>query len=197
MRVMLNPNLNSTEGRVLTCPESLYDRYMQNKYIYPAIVLSGAFLLISALVPLILPLPAGYAVSARQAAQAVTPVPPNTVWTGNFVVKAGLPFVWLRVSPLSDASVVATAYPTQVLMAASAPNGQTQVWDGMQWWGFVTVPAVAISGWGEGASLEAGPTPTPTATMAPEMVASWGISTAVSVRRAGPPLWVAQKPCPP
>jgi hypothetical protein len=171
-------------------PKVLYDRIMKNQKIALACVLTGLFLLISVM----LPSAAGYTVSARPAAQAATPIPPNAAWTGNFVVRADLPFVWLRVTPFSSASVVATAYPNQALTAATSPDGQTQVWDGTQWWGYVTVPTVAVSGWVELTSLQAGPTPVPTATAAPEVVAPWGISTAVRVRATVTFAWLRQRP---
>src|SRR5689334_4130269 len=113
----------------------------------------GLFLIISALVLLMLPSTAG-------AAQSTTPTPPNATWVGNFTIRPDLPYAWLRVAPFSSASVVATAYPNQLVMAATSPDGQTQVWDGIQWWGYVSVPTVAVSGWVEIASLQMGLAPT-------------------------------------
>ncbi len=167
----------------------MYDGCMHNKKITFTIALSGFFLLVSTLL-----LTAGHPVSARQVAQTATPIPPAPVWTGNFVVRADLPFVWVRVAPSPSASVVATVNPNQILTAATAPDGQAEVWDGMQWWGFVTIPGGAISGWVEVASLVPGPAPTPTPTTAPEMVAPWGISTAVRVRASVASLWLRQRP---
>jgi hypothetical protein len=165
---------------------------MQNKKIGSAIALSGLFLLISVLT--VLPLTAQYTVSARHAAQVATPIPPNPAWTGEFIVRADLPFVWLREAPLPSAASVTTMYPNQVLAASVAADGQTQVWDGTQWWGYVTVPGSAVSGWIEIKSLNPRPAPTPTPTAVPEAVASWGISTAVRVRAAVNTAWLRQKP---
>src|SRR3954464_1521747 len=114
-----------------------YDPVMNNKKFTLTLAISGLFLLISTLLP--------FTVSARQA----TPTPPNTIWGGTFAVRGDLPFVWLRVGPFSSGSVTATAYPNQILVAVQSPDGRTQVWDGAQWWGYVSVPAVGIQGWVE------------------------------------------------
>ena len=180
--------------RFMAPTKLLYDRTMHNNKISLTIALSGLLLFIATFLPFLLPFTAGYKVSARRAAQVTTSTPTSVIWTGNFVVRADLPFVWLRVAPLSSASIVATAYSNQLLTAATAPDGQTQVWDGMQWWGYVTLPAATISGWVEVTSLQAGPAPTLTATIAPEVVAPWGISTAVRVRTSLAFAWLRQKP---
>jgi hypothetical protein len=166
---------------------------MKTKKITITIAVSGLFLFGLALL-FTPPLTASYTVSAQHADQVATPIPTQIAWTGNFVVRADLPFVWVRIAPQPSAANVATMYPKQILTAAVAPDGLTQVWDGTQWWGFVTVPGSTVSGWVEVASLEPGLAPTPTPTTAPEAVASWGISTAVRVREAVGFVWLRQRP---
>lgn len=165
---------------------------MKNKKVGFPIVLSGLVLLIL-MVGSIMLLP-HETVNARRANQAATPTPPNAAWAGTFVVRGDLPFVWLREAPLSSAASTATAYPNQTLTASVALDGRTQVWDGTQWWGYVNVPGVAVSGWIELTALQAAPTPTPTPTMAPQAVAGWGNSTAVRVRATLAYAWLRQKP---
>src|SRR5689334_21876843 len=116
---------------------------MYNKNTQNWVVLIAAVLLITAQLTLTLPSTTGHTVYARQALQTATPNSSGAAWTGNFIVRPGLPFVWLRVSPQSEASVIATGYPNQLFVAATAPDGQTQVWDGMQYWGYVSVPAIS------------------------------------------------------
>jgi len=81
----------------------------------------------------------------------------------NFVLRAGVPFAWLRSSPSSYSMALTTIYPGNVFVAENTTNKVLQTWDGTQWWGYFHIPNTNFYGWIEIQSVQGGITaPTPT-----------------------------------
>jgi hypothetical protein len=113
------------------------------------------------------------------------------------VLKAGIPFAWLRFEPSSFAAYTVTLLPGQTVQANDPP---TLSWDGSQWWVYVYPTSASGRGyfWVELNSLEARcqtstPTPTPgTGTGA----ANWQAGNTVRVRLNVPFVWFRAAPAP-
>src|SRR5262245_52967137 len=92
---------------------------------------------------------------AQPPAQTQTPTAkPFETWNNSlvFVLKTAKSFAWIRSTPSPTGSAIYTLRANMFVVAQDAqPAGE--VWDGVQWWGFVAVNP-QIHGWVEIDSLE-------------------------------------------
>src|SRR5258708_15467936 len=141
-----------------------------------------------------------WSASVGTIATASTPAPTPTAiysnWTGDFVIRSSVPFVWLRTTPSSYAQVITTIYPPSVVIASSDPNQGALFWDGVQWWGFVNLSMTVVRGWVELAFLDrTGPidvrvTPSPE----PGGRDSWPVGTVLRMKSQIPFIWLRAAP---
>jgi hypothetical protein len=128
------------------------------------------------------------AASAQQ--QQAVPAAP-TVENCPYIIRSGVPFVWLRNEPSIFGSVARTIYPGQGTFQLY--QGLTQ-WDGTQWWVWATT-STGTSGnyyWVEFNSLVS----QCVATQTPGGAASWTAGTTVRVRANVPFVWFRAAPAP-
>src|SRR5690242_9689256 len=81
----------------------------------------------------------------RAAATTPTPTPAPPNWSGDLVVAANIPFLWLRTQPASNANVIETIYASNVFTAVGSPSDLR--FDGVQWWGQIRTSSA--TGWVE------------------------------------------------
>jgi|GEM_PF-599645 len=127
-----------------------------------------------------------------------------TNWTAGttLVLAPGVPFAWVRASATPGGAVRTTLYPGIFAnVRDSAP-----VWDGVQWWWLINVPALNVFGYVEQKSLQAvtltsTPTasaPLPTATIIPgtpqTAAANWAAGTLLSVKPTVRFVWLRSAP---
>lgn len=135
-------------------------------------------------------------VSAAQTTETAD-MPPYREWKGSFVVAPDVPFVWLRLLPASDGTIVGTL-PPNTRLTAKTVNNIGLVFDPIhsQWWG--TVTDGRIEGWLEVKFMReyVPPTPAPTSTPAPTTQppavtpAPWPLSSQVRVRAGLSFVWL-------
>jgi hypothetical protein len=132
------------------------------------------------------------------ARRADTPTPVHKDWTGKFSIAQTVPFIWLRTSPSSTASVISTLYAPTVFIASVNPSGESQIFDGVQWWGFVSLPMTVTFGWVELNSLvrytEGGPTSTPATPNNLPAHEAWNTSSVVKIKSQVPYVWLRAAP---
>lgn len=140
------------------------------------------------------------------AAQQI-PVQPSVSADCPYVLKAGIPFAWLRVEPSSVAASAVTMLPGQTITLNNPP---ILAWDGVQWWLYVWpnfAPNVHGYYWVELGSIEIRcqpptltPTPTPTPLPPPPTqpsgAAPWQPGYTVRVRLNVPFVWFRSAPAP-
>jgi hypothetical protein len=122
------------------------------------------------------------------------PAQPSVQATCPYVLKAGIPFAWLRFEASSFAGFGVTLRPGETV---TLNNPAILAWDGTQWWVYVwpnAAPNVHGYYWVELNSIEprcqpATPTPAPGA-------ASWSPGTVVRVRLNVPFVWFRAAPAP-
>ncbi len=106
------------------------------------------------------------------------------------MVKAGVPFLWLRHDPSSYGGAITTIYPGRIFVASGS-----RVWDGVQWWGYVLLPPANTAGWVELSRIEritnVPPTTPPTPSTPKE---PWNSTTVVRVRESVPFVWLRADP---
>lgn len=130
-------------------------------------------------------------------AAAQQPNPPNVDTNCPFVLKAGVPFAWLRFAPSSSASYGVTLRPGETVSA----SGPAQLsWDGVQWWLYVWTNSPNVHGyyWVELGSLVsqcAQPTPTPQPQPG-NGAANWQQGNVVRVKFGVPFVWFRGQPFP-
>lgn len=117
------------------------------------------------------------------------------------VVHPGVPFVWIRNTPSSNGAVRLTIFPRWPVKTASAQP----VWDGVQWWWFITTrtlnDARTVTGWVEQKSLlarllpgTAFPSPTPLVAPSDNPPPTWAPGTVLYIKRAIPFVWLRTAP---
>lgn len=104
---------------------------------------------------LLLSLSVASAALAAPPAQTATPGPPVGLppyWYGEYTVRSTVPFVWIRRNPSSSSDVLDTVGRGDRVRGIPLEGSEgNMVWDGAQWWAYVSGPRV--KGWVEVASL--------------------------------------------
>ncbi len=106
------------------------------------------------------------------------------------VIALGVPFAWLRDSASSAGNARATVYQNIALIVRDA----TPIWDGVQWWWALNLPAFNTFGYIEQKSLRTldslSPTLTPSASAQPSAdKAEWQAGTMLIVKTSLPFAW--------
>lgn len=128
-------------------------------------------------------------VSAAPVRQATTPTPATFTAGMLLQIAPGVPFVWLRSLPASNATVIDTAQSGEFLIVAS-PAPQS---DGTQWWWAVRRGSGSVTGWVEQKSLVPAIAPTATATIVGPTrspAAAWTGGTALTLAPGVPFVWL-------
>ena len=127
-------------------------------------------------------------------AAAQSPNPPAVQTDCSFVLKAGVPFAWLRLAPSSSAAYTLTMQPGATVQSNTPATLQ---WDGVQWWIYVWPNFANVHGyyWVELGSLVSNcpqPNPPPPASGA----ANWQQGNVVRVKPGVYFVWFRAQPAP-
>ncbi|MBL8165895.1 MAG: hypothetical protein JNJ61_28175, partial [Anaerolineae bacterium] len=131
-------------------------------------------------------------------AQTAPPNPPALQPSCPYVLRAGIPFAWLRFDASSLSGWSITLYPGQTVQLLDSAAVR---WDGVQWWVNVWPNAAPGHGyyWVEIGSLE--PRCPPAATATPTLIpgqgaANWRVNDTLMVVARVPFVWLRQFPAP-
>ncbi len=118
---------------------------------------------------------------------------PSLMNTEVMSIVSGIPFVWLRTEPSSNALPAYTVSASEDVRLTITDAGG--VFDGYQWWWPVKLNSDStIHGWVEEASLDFAPAPTPTVDASIAVQASWQTPLNVQAEAGVPYIFLRKSP---